>query len=124
MRGTTTFGSLNNIQKLNRMVVADWAHLLDSVPGSRLLLQSKSLVDPGVVGRIRGMFEAFGIPPTRLDLRPASKDFLRTYREIGYDGMIMPDHVPTIEGDTGGQKAFAFCFGYIQALLQTMRAEA
>ena len=82
VRGTTTFGSLNNIQKLNRMVVADWAHLLDSVPGSRLLLQSKSLVDPGVVGRIRGMFEAFGIPPTRLDLRPASKDFLRTYHEI------------------------------------------
>ena len=49
---------------------------------------------------------------------------LRTYREIGYDGLIMPDHVPTIEGDTGGQKAFAFCFGYIQALLQTLRAEA
>ena len=49
---------------------------------------------------------------------------LRTYREIGYDGLIMPDHVPTIEGDTGGQKAFAFCFGYIQALLQTLRNEA
>ena len=26
--------------------------------------------------------------------------------------------------DTGGQKAFAFCFGYIQALLQQLRAEA
>ncbi len=49
---------------------------------------------------------------------------LRTYREIGYDGMIMPDHVPQIAGDPGGQKAFAFCFGYIQALLQQLRAEA
>jgi mannonate dehydratase len=49
---------------------------------------------------------------------------LRTYREIGYDGLIMPDHVPQIAGDTGGQKAFAFCFGYIQALLQQLRAEA
>src|SRR5207249_3487134 len=48
---------------------------------------------------------------------------LRTYREVGYDGMIMPDHVPMIAGDTGGQKAFAFCFGYIQALLQQLRAE-
>ena len=47
---------------------------------------------------------------------------LRVYREAGYDGMIMPDHVPVIAGDTGGQKAFAFCFGYIQALLQELRA--
>ena len=43
---------------------------------------------------------------------------LRTYKEIGYEGMIMPDHVPIIEGDTGGAQAFAFCWGYIQALLQ------
>jgi mannonate dehydratase len=49
---------------------------------------------------------------------------LRAYREAGYDGMIMPDHVPVIAGDTGAQKAFAFCFGYIQALLQQLRAEA
>lgn len=81
-RGYTTFGSLNNIQKLNRLVVADWARLLGAVPGSRLLLQGKHLADPGVVGRIRGMFEAFGIAPARLDLQPASVDFLRTYHEI------------------------------------------
>ena len=49
---------------------------------------------------------------------------LRAYREMGFDGMIMPDHVPVIAGDIGGQKAFAFCFGYIQALLQQLRAEA
>jgi mannonate dehydratase len=48
---------------------------------------------------------------------------LRTYREIGYAGMIMPDHVPIIEGDTDRYKAFAFCFGYIQALLQVLRDE-
>ena len=38
-------------------------------------------------------------------------------------GMVMPDHVPVIAGDVGGQKAFSFCFGYIQALLQTLRSE-
>jgi len=48
---------------------------------------------------------------------------LRTYREVGFDGMIMPDHVPQIVGDVGGQKAFAFCHGYIQALMQVLRAE-
>ena len=49
---------------------------------------------------------------------------LRTYREVGFEGMIMPDHVPQIVGDPNGQKAFAFCFGYIQALLQVLRSEA
>ena len=49
---------------------------------------------------------------------------LKTYREVGFDGMIMPDHVPLIEGDAGGQKAFAYCFGYIQALFQLLAQEA
>lgn len=48
---------------------------------------------------------------------------LRVYREVGYDGMIMPDHVPHIDGDAGGAQAFAFAFGYIQALIQMVRRE-
>ena len=27
--------------------------------------------------------------------------------------MLMPDHVPHIEGDAEGRQAFAFAFGYI-----------
>ena len=53
-------------------------------------------------------------------------DFLhaiRAYKEIGYDGMLMPDHVPKIDGDTDGRQAFAYCFGYIQALLQMVNEE-
>jgi D-mannonate dehydratase len=38
--------------------------------------------------------------------------------------MIMPDHVPVIEGDTGGALAYAYSFGYIQALLQTIQGAA
>jgi mannonate dehydratase len=49
---------------------------------------------------------------------------MRVYKEVGYDGMIMPDHVPVIEGDTGGAQAFAFAFGYIQALLQLVNSES
>ncbi|HVW07050.1 MAG TPA: mannonate dehydratase [Bryobacteraceae bacterium] len=45
---------------------------------------------------------------------------IRTYQEVGYPYMIMPDHVPQIPGDTGGAQAFAFSFGYIQALLQML----
>jgi mannonate dehydratase len=49
---------------------------------------------------------------------------MRVYKEVGYDGMIMPDHVPRIEGDTRSSQAFAFAFGYIQALLQLVKSEA
>lgn len=47
---------------------------------------------------------------------------LRAYKEAGYDGMLMPDHVPKIEGDPGGRQAFAFSFGYIRALMQALAA--
>jgi mannonate dehydratase len=48
---------------------------------------------------------------------------MRVYKEVGYDGMIMPDHAPRIEGDPGGAQAFAFAFGYIQALIQMVSRE-
>ena len=67
----------------------------------------------------------------RLNFREAFPDegdinFLecaRVYREVGYDGMLMPDHAPQIEGDRTGL-AFAFEIGYIQAIVQTVRNEA
>jgi mannonate dehydratase len=48
---------------------------------------------------------------------------LRVYKEVGYDGMIMPDHVPRIDGDTSGTQAFAFAFGYIRGLIQAVNSE-
>ena len=45
---------------------------------------------------------------------------MRVYKDVGYDGMIMPDHAPRIVGDEGGREAFAFEFGYIAALIQMM----
>jgi mannonate dehydratase len=48
---------------------------------------------------------------------------LRVYKEVGYDGMIMPDHAPEIEGDANKAQAFAYAFGYIQALLQVVNGE-
>jgi len=47
-------------------------------------------------------------------------DAIRTYQEVGYSYMLMPDHVPVIPGDKGGAQAFAFAFGYIQALIQSL----
>ena len=49
---------------------------------------------------------------------------VRVYREVGYDGMLMPDHVPTIAGDAVHAQAFAYTFGYIKALIAAVAAEA
>lgn len=46
---------------------------------------------------------------------PAS---LKLYKETGVDCMIMPDHVPDIDGAAPFETAFAFTFGYIIALFQ------
>jgi mannonate dehydratase len=49
---------------------------------------------------------------------------MRVYKEVGYDGMMMPDHVPSIEGDANSLQGFAFAFGYIKALIAAVAAEA
>jgi mannonate dehydratase len=49
---------------------------------------------------------------------------MRAYKEVGFDGMMMPDHVPSIEGDARGAQAFAFTFGYIKALIAAVNSEA
>ena len=49
---------------------------------------------------------------------------MRVYKEVGYDGMMMPDHVPSIDGDANGLQAFAFTFGYIKALIAAVSAES
>jgi mannonate dehydratase len=48
---------------------------------------------------------------------------MRVYKEVGYDGMMMPDHVPQTVGDDRGLQSFAFAFGYIRALIQAVDAE-
>ena len=49
---------------------------------------------------------------------------MRVYKEVGYDGMMMPDHVPAIDGDTSNLQGFAFAFGYIKALIAAVSAES
>ena len=48
---------------------------------------------------------------------------LRTFKEVGYEYMIMPDHVPGISGPEAGQVGFAYTYGYIHALLQAVNEE-
>ncbi|MCR6636373.1 mannonate dehydratase [Devosia sp.] len=43
---------------------------------------------------------------------------LKIYKEVGVDCMIMPDHVPHIDGEAPFETAFAFCYGYIIGVFQ------
>lgn len=49
-------------------------------------------------------------------------DALKVYKEVGYEYMIMPDHVPGISGDEATQVGFAYTYGYIHAALQAANA--
>jgi mannonate dehydratase len=49
---------------------------------------------------------------------------LRAYRELGYEFMVMPDHVPRHESDKDSLQAFAFCYGYIRGLLRAIQPTA
>lgn len=54
-------------------------------------------------------------------------DFVRAikvYREIGYEYMLMPDHVPLAHNDPDSLQSFAFCYGYIRALIQSLSESA
>ena len=50
-------------------------------------------------------------------------DMLRvalTLHEVGYEFMLMPDHVPGHPDDPQGLQAFAFAYGYIAGILQAV----
>ena len=45
-----------------------------------------------------------------------------TLQKVGYQYMLMPDHMPRHPDDPNGRQAFAFGFGYIKAILQAVKA--
>jgi len=47
---------------------------------------------------------------------------IKVYKEIGYPYMVMPDHVPLAEADPNSLQSFAFCYGYIRGLIQSVSA--
>jgi mannonate dehydratase len=47
---------------------------------------------------------------------------IKVYREVNYPYMLMPDHVPLAPNDPDSLQSFAFCYGYIRALIQSLDA--
>ena len=48
---------------------------------------------------------------------------MRVYKEVGFDGMMMPDHVPRMDDDPNQAQGFAFALGYIKALIAAVASE-
>ncbi|HSE79916.1 MAG TPA: tetratricopeptide repeat protein [Alphaproteobacteria bacterium] len=82
--GHVTFGSFNNLTKVNPDVVAAWANILQAVPKSLLLLKSRALSDEPTRRRYFEMFERAGVEPARLRLLPWTdkKMHLAVYGEV------------------------------------------
>jgi mannonate dehydratase len=47
---------------------------------------------------------------------------IRVYKEVGYHYMLMPDHVPLAaeNADPHDLQSFAYCYGYIRGLIQSL----
>ena len=67
-KGFVTFGHFGRTVRINDLVVAAWARILNAVPGSRLMLNTGPFADPGVCERYREKFRAHGVEADRLDL--------------------------------------------------------
>ena len=53
---------------------------------------------------------------------------MKAYKEIGFEGVLRPDHVPTMEGDSNEHAGYShigrlFAIGYIKGLRQAVYAE-
>jgi mannonate dehydratase len=45
---------------------------------------------------------------------------IQVYKEVGYPYLLIPDHVPQAADDPAGLQSFAYCYGYIRALIQAV----
>jgi predicted O-linked N-acetylglucosamine transferase (SPINDLY family) len=83
--GHITFGSFNNLSKMNSAVIAAWAEILTRLPGAHLILKNKSLRDEPTCARYIEFFAERGVAPERVKLvgwLPASTDHLALYSQI------------------------------------------
>ena len=80
-----TFGSFNNLAKLDAATVALWCRVLRATPGSRLLLCATTLGEAATVTFTRNRFALHGLGPERLACAPPVADpsqLLARYAEV------------------------------------------
>ncbi|MSP49953.1 MAG: tetratricopeptide repeat protein [Alphaproteobacteria bacterium] len=78
------FGSCSNPIKLNDRVIALWSRLLDTVPGSTLVLKYHGWFDdPSLVDEMKARFVRRGVAPSRLALHGRQTDRLSHLGLVG-----------------------------------------
>lgn len=80
--GYITFGSLNNIAKVNDQVLKVWSHILQQVPDSRLYLKAVGLNHDYGRKLLQQRLERAGIPSERVVLAVSEPDYLHVYQDI------------------------------------------
>jgi protein O-GlcNAc transferase len=80
-KGYFTFGSLTRTIRLNDQLIKTWSLILKNVPGSKLLLDNKTLADPKVCDHYAEKFCKNGISRDRLILA-YSQPHWPVYKEI------------------------------------------
>jgi protein O-GlcNAc transferase len=83
--GYLTFGSFNNLAKMNQKITDLWIRVLKATPKSRLLIKNGGLTDEETRREFLQRFTSGGIDPSRIDLRPKSatiREHLQTYAEV------------------------------------------
>lgn len=84
-KGYVTFGSFNNINKVNRLTIGLWAEVLQAVPGSRIAIKHFATCYEEARTRIFDAFAECGIDAGRVQLlaaQPELASHLGLYREI------------------------------------------
>jgi predicted O-linked N-acetylglucosamine transferase (SPINDLY family) len=82
-RGHITFGSFNNLTKVNAHVIDTWARVLQATPDSRLLLSWPTLGDGHEAQRFSDSFVARGIACERLELHRGAPTHAGVLGEYG-----------------------------------------
>jgi predicted O-linked N-acetylglucosamine transferase (SPINDLY family) len=83
--GRITFGSFNNLPKINSEVIALWSRLLYQVADSRLVLKSKQFADKYVRQRFWDLFSNCGVAAERVTLLPrvaSTAGHLSVYHQV------------------------------------------
>lgn len=100
--GHITFGSFNNLSKMNNSVVALWSRVLKAVPHSRLFLKSPQLTDASVRQSVVERFAVHGIDAERLMLEgPVLRsEYLTSFQriDIALDPFPYPGITTSVEG--------------------------
>lgn len=101
--GYVTFGSFNDLSKLNPDIIAVWAAILKRNPGSKLLLKTVSLDDK--LGRefVYSSFGAHDIAPERLEcqgLVKGTRNHLEWYNRVDIALDTFPYHGTTTTCET------------------------